>query len=249
MKEMDLDGESGDNGEWRRTDCRRRERNVTQRMVKDESMERLPPLRRFFNLPCAVTMSGLFFGLASAVLSVSGQFRLAMVALIAAGLSDLFDGFVARLLDLSDEEKRFGEQLDSLVDACSFGMAPGLFLVCRGFRSAPELALVGFYLAAVVWRLAYFNAFAMEMTHRDDTYRGLPVTFAALFFPLGYLIDLVRPDWVEPTLAILAFGAACLMLSPLPVKKPRGKWYAVFAASAVIVTILFLTARSGSGQG
>ena len=51
------------------------------------------------------------------------------------GFCDMFDGIVARTKkDRTDEEKRFGIQLDSLSDIVCFGVLPFVIGVCSGAR-------------------------------------------------------------------------------------------------------------------
>ena len=50
----------------------------------------------------------------------------------------------------SEKALLVGGHLDSVVDACSFGIAPTLLLHACGMRSAPEMALLVFFAACAV---------------------------------------------------------------------------------------------------
>ena len=53
------------------------------------------------------------------------NYNVVMACLVLAGICDMFDGTVARMFkDRSDNEIKFGIELDSLVDVISFGVFP-----------------------------------------------------------------------------------------------------------------------------
>jgi CDP-diacylglycerol--serine O-phosphatidyltransferase len=113
------------------------------------------------------------------------------VFIFLAGVVDFLDGFVARLFKSTS---KMGEQLDSLSDMVSFGVAPGMILyqLLRLSYAQEEngldvsvIALLPAFLftAAAAWRLAKFNiAFDQR-----DSFRGIPTPSAGLLiasFPL-----------------------------------------------------------------
>ena len=65
-----------------------------------------------------------------------GDFRLAAILLVLAGVFDALDGFVARA---TNTQSRFGMQLDSIADVMNFGCAPGLLLYCYGFTQLTDV--------------------------------------------------------------------------------------------------------------
>jgi CDP-diacylglycerol--serine O-phosphatidyltransferase len=104
--------------------------------------------------------------------------------IFAAAIIDFLDGFVARLFKSTS---RMGEQLDSLSDLVSFGVAPGmiLFQLLRMSYAQDEngldvsfLALVPAFIftAAAAWRLAKFNL----STDQSNSFRGVPTPSAGL---------------------------------------------------------------------
>lgn len=107
-------------------------------------------------LPNAITAAAMCAGLTGIRFAISGQWGLAVGAIILAGLLDGIDGRIARLLNA---QSRFGAELDSLADSLSFGTAPALVLylwtlgdVRLGWFAALALAV------ACALRLARFNA-------------------------------------------------------------------------------------------
>ena len=71
-------------------------------------------------MPSAFTLGNLFFGFWAIVSAFNGNFRWAGWFIVFSGILDMLDGRVARL---SNTGSRFGAELDSLVDAISFGVA------------------------------------------------------------------------------------------------------------------------------
>jgi CDP-diacylglycerol--serine O-phosphatidyltransferase len=108
-----------------------------------------------------------------------------------AALVDFLDGFVARLFKATS---KMGEQLDSLSDLVSFGVAPGMILyqLLRLSFAKEENGLdVSFiallpafiFTAAAAWRLAKFNI----STDQSNSFKGVPTPAAGLLiasFPL-----------------------------------------------------------------
>lgn len=214
------------------------------------------------DLANGLTLVGLMLGLASMAASIAGRFNEAMIALIWAGLADLFDGFVARRMTRPALRATIGRHLDSLVDVSSFGLAPAALVYCsRPIADRVSALAAGAYLCAVVLRLAYFEAVGLDSRENRQYFTGMPVTYAALFLPLaGWgLQQLARyPAWIgacslvtKPSVLYCDHDALVLtlallglaMVSPRRVPKPRGLAYAFFAAAAVALTVAI--ARSG----
>ena len=108
-----------------------------------------------------------------------------------AAVVDFLDGFVARFFKATS---KMGEQLDSLSDLVSFGVAPGMILyqLLRLSYAQEENGLdVSFiallpafiFTAAAAWRLAKFNI----ATDQVNSFKGVPTPTAGLLiasFPL-----------------------------------------------------------------
>jgi len=188
---------------------------------------------RFMNPANALTMVGLGAALGCALLSVEHRIGAALVALVVSGVCDLLDGFVARKLRRTDEQARFGGHLDSLVDACSFGLAPAILLHALGLRSLPELALIAFFLFCAVWRLAYFDTVGLTGESGARYYTGLPVTFVALGLPIAALTRFAGAGWLRPATGAAALLLGLAMVSPFKIRKPTGVWYPILLLMAL----------------
>ena len=140
-----------------------------------------------YNRSVILTYIGVLFGVTGIYFSLTGQLDQAMISLIIAGLCDLFDGSVARRFKRDAQELEFGKEIDALADTISFLALPlVLGLVISGSMVLPVI-VYGCYVIAGIIRLAYFNITGVEETTRGRNYHGLPVTYAALIFPLIYL--------------------------------------------------------------
>src|SRR3712207_549910 len=87
---------------------------------------RRPEVRRaVVLLPNGFTLFNLFCGIYAIVLASRGSFGTAAFFVVIGGIADALDGRVARFTGTGSQ---FGEELDSLVDAISFGLAPAMIM-------------------------------------------------------------------------------------------------------------------------
>ena len=120
--------------------------------------------------PSGLTLGNLFFGIFAIISASRGEFERAVLFVVLGGVCDAFDGRVARA---TRSGSRFGEELDSLVDAITFGLAPGIityFAVLN--REGWAWLFVFIFAACAVIRLARFNVTqaGASKTH----FQGLP---------------------------------------------------------------------------
>ena len=134
-------------------------------------------------VPNGFTLGNLFFGILAIVAAARGEFVAAGRYIVFGGILDALDGRVARATGTGS---RFGEELDSLVDAISFGLAPALimYFAVLNNESGWDWLLVFLYTACAVMRLARFN---VEQAGRDKThFHGLPSPAAGLTLATYY---------------------------------------------------------------
>ena len=195
---------------------------------------------RFFDLANAISLAALLSAGACCCFAISRLPAYGVVALIAAGVADLFDGQVARRLKRTDEQRRFGSRIDSLVDVCSFGFAPVALLYGTGLRQPLDLALLGFFLCCTVWRLAYFDTVGMETAGAARYFTGLPTTYVALVLPLVFLTAFAGIGWLWMSLRAATLILALAMVSPFRFRKPGLIVYAFFVVLAIGVASVLL---------
>ena len=202
-------------------------------------------------VPNMFTILGLCAGMTGMRFAFDGRWQLAVAFIIAAALFDGLDGRSARLLKMTS---KLGEQLDSLADFISFGVAPAVIIYLwvlndvRGFGWA--IALV--FATCSALRLARFNA-ELEAPERPawslHFFTGVPAPAAAALallpitasFVLGN--DIAR-HWLVS--AIVLVVVAVLMVSRVPtfsVKRLRIKPTLVIPSLilGVFVTVMLIT--------
>ena len=108
-------------------------------------------------MPNVLTLLAMCAGLTSIRYALNDQWERAVVALIIAAFLDSIDGHVARMLRSTS---KFGEELDSLADAVSFGVAPAMLVYLWAMHNAGSVgwALCLLHAVCCVLRLARFNA-------------------------------------------------------------------------------------------
>lgn len=188
----------------------------------------------FYNYTVILTYISLLISVQGIYFALDGNLLYAMVCLLGSGVCDMFDGMIARTRKKStDEEKRFGIQLDSLCDIVCFGVLPavvGVRATMVDGVAMPLRVLTGvmgglFVLCALI-RLAYFNVTeetrqATEGGNRK-AYAGVPVTTVALVFPLVYAVKPFVQNQIVLWLYVgLLFVSALSFILPVRVPKPR----------------------------
>jgi CDP-diacylglycerol---serine O-phosphatidyltransferase len=185
------------------------------RRLRRADMRRAAPV-----LPNGFTIGNLFFGIFAIVDASRGQYSAAVLWIVLGGICDGFDGRVARATGTGS---RFGEELDSLVDAISFGLAPAMiiyFSVLQQEGGALWLFVVFFTTCAVI-RLARFNV--TQAGKKKTHFVGLPspaagCTLATYYwFSQSKLYDaqLFGMPWNEMVKYVM-FGLAILMVTHVP---------------------------------
>ena len=138
---------------------------------------RRPNMRRAIILfPSGLTLGNLFFGIFAIIAASRLEFTAAGVYVMLGGICDALDGRVARATNAGSE---FGEELDSLVDAITFGLAPALIMYFAVLnRDGWDWVWVFIFAACAVLRLARFN---IEQAGTAKTYfQGLPSPAAGI---------------------------------------------------------------------
>lgn len=142
-----------------------------------------PDMRRaVVLLPNGFTLGNLFFGVFAIVSAARNDFMWAGWCVILGGVMDTLDGRIARMTRTGS---RFGVELDSLVDAISFGVAPAMIMYFAVLNRDGWAWLFCFiYVASAVMRLARFN---IEQGGRAKTqFHGLPSPAAGMTLATYY---------------------------------------------------------------
>lgn len=180
----------------------------------------------FYDYTVVLTYISLGISILGILRAINGDFKMAIFCLALSGLCDMFDGKIARTKkDRTEDEKKFGIQIDSLCDVVCFGALPIIICYCIGMRSKTGVVILILYGVASVIRLGYFNV--MEEKRQSQTeevrkyYQGLPITSMAIILPFIYLIRRYCGIHFLFILNIAVVIVGILFISDIKVKKPQ----------------------------
>lgn len=217
----------------------------------------------FYDYTVVLTYLSLVSAVSGMALAMSRHPIWATICLLFCGLCDMFDGKVARSKkNRTEEEKAFGIQIDSLSDIVAFGVLPAVMLLtlCRGNWVARIVAPL--YVLAGLIRLAYFNVTEELRQKTTDecrkSYSGLPITSAALIFPVFYCIAAVICECLNGTIlpfydmflnsvggwllcGLMALTGLCFVL-PFQVRKPQNRELRLFLLVGTLIAVVLILA-------
>jgi CDP-diacylglycerol--serine O-phosphatidyltransferase len=193
-------------------------------------------------LPNGLTLASLFFGVFAIVEASRGEYNRAVGYILTSGMCDAMDGRVARA---TGTESRFGQELDSLVDAIAFGLAPAVLMYFAVLnKEGWDWVFVFLFVACAVMRLARFN---VEQAGRKKThFRGLPSPAAggvlATYFwfsetPLYTQTVIGNWPWQKFVRVIMA-ALAFLMITNVPY--PAWPTFSIKTLRGAIGLVLFI---------
>ncbi len=149
-------------------------------------------MKKIAALPTLVTLGNLLSGFGAITFSMraaagyqspwhgpaSGNLLFATLLIGLAMICDVFDGRIARVTNTTS---RFGEEMDSLADLISFGVAPAFIVkVLIDLNNFPRYygwVLVALYVTCGALRLARYNV--ESAGEKTDWFVGLPIPAAA----------------------------------------------------------------------
>lgn len=198
-------------------------------------------LLRSYHVADLLTLANAFAGMASILVMMSflltpepWRVSVALALLPVALVCDIADGYVARW---RHEHSGFGQELDSLADIVSFGVAPVVVAYGLGMRGGWDALIFIFFVGCGISRLARFNVTATQLsdaTGKVKYFEGTPIPSSLLLIlvlagcfsigrvgdnlPLG-VIAIASCHW-HP-LSLLYFVNGCTMISKtLRIPKP-----------------------------
>lgn len=196
---------------------------------------KLPTMLSFIrDLPNVCSLTGLLCSVIAIYFAALGVIPAAMIAILWAVFFDWSDGLLARRMgNRRAEQRRFGAELDSLIDVVSFGVFPGVLLLSVGDLNPWFLPGAFLILAATVIRLSHFNVFGLD----GGSYRGLAVDNNGLALAFACLFaGTVDETTFATALYVLVVALAALNVAPIRTPKMAGRWYYVLIAYVVALT-------------
>jgi CDP-diacylglycerol--serine O-phosphatidyltransferase len=208
------------------------------------------------NIPNIITLLNLFFGCCAIASVLYGQFVQAFWFSIASGVADYLDGTCARMLKVKSP---LGQQLDSLADMVSFGVAPGAviyMLLVKGLTGSDVLPIQLTLAASPAFLITLFAAVRLANfnidTRQTENFIGMPTPSCAIyaiglllvyhFDSFGFAKLVSNPIFLYLNIPVLCW----LMVAGLPMFSLKFKNLAwegneirfIFAAFAVVALVL-----------
>jgi CDP-diacylglycerol--serine O-phosphatidyltransferase len=208
-------------------------------------------------VPAFFTMGNMVMGFVSIIFSSRYDPQdgnvdclvIAGVLIFVASIFDMFDGAVARALDVESE---LGMQLDSLADAVAYGIAPGILAYHSYLYMFPEkfgilgpgIVIASVYPICAVYRLARFNC-----EESGQSFTGLPSPAAGVLIgsisaimvsdqPFFGEVTFVMPLYVYSAVYLFA---AYLMVSEFDYRKLFSDlWKKGLAVRVITPTVIIL---------
>ncbi len=175
------------------------------------------------HIPNTITLANLTCGCIGIIACTKGDLATASYMIWLAAIFDFFDGFAARLLNVSSP---IGKELDSLADMVTFGVLPAFILF-----SMQENLTTG-YLPYLAFSLALFSALRLAKfnvdTNQTNGFIGMP-TPAAAFFVSGLVFWPTNSLLVNNPISVAVIGIvlSLLLVAPIPMLALKFKDYSL----------------------
>ena len=200
----------------------------------------------FYNYTVWLTYAGAAAAVCGIFFSAGGHPFWGVICLLFAGATDMFDGKIASTMKRNEAKKNFGIQIDSLCDLISFGVLPVAIGYGLGLSGGFFFVSAVLYIICAIIRLAYFNVDEIMRQKNENgsrkTYYGLPVTAAAMLFPLIYGLKDLLGAALLPVYQAALFAVAAAFILKFKIRKPRGAALWVIFALGLAVVALVITA-------
>lgn len=193
-------------------------------------------IQSFFAISDGISLMNMLCGFISILLAINHNFELSAILMIIAIMFDSVDGWVARKINRNDKLK-FGQNIDSLSDAISFGAAPAVFLYTISSTIPPNLSILPaiislLIVACGVLRLTRYNAIADYIQTHD--FIGFPIPGIAIILATFYLSGLFN---IYIALILMTI-VSLLMISN--VTYPKFDNLIIIGISVVLIVLIIL---------
>lgn len=132
-----------------------------------------PVLSYIKDIPNICSLAGLVCTLLAMYFLIVGVYSAAMIGMIWAVAFDWADGLIARrMAGRTGADRKFGGQLDLLIDIVSYGVTPAILILSYADFNPIFLPVVFVMLVFGSVRLSYFSTFGLS---DDAKYTGLAI--------------------------------------------------------------------------
>ncbi len=206
------------------------------------------------HIPNTITCGNLFCGCLAIVQAFNGNLVWAAYLVIIAAILDFFDGFAARILNVSSA---IGKDLDSLADMVTFGVVPGviiyqLLIITESFSRQYVFLSTHNWINYSAFILTVFSCIRLAKFNNDtrqtNSFIGVPTPAIALFWcslvliPNSLTSTIITPYSVFIAIVICSF----LLISEIPLFALKFKHFKfagnqirfVFLATSVLLLMI-----------
>jgi len=197
-----------------------------------------------YNKSLIITYLGVAFAIVGMNLALNGDLRFAMMCFVVAGVCDLFDGKVARMCKRTEDEKKYGVEIDSLADMVGFVVFPVVIGYSMGLNEWYHILGYILLVLAGITRLGFFNITVID-ANRDEPvkhYSGLPVTSTSILLPLTWFVtEMLDCCTFKGVFPFVIYIVALLFITNIKIPKLKGKAYLIISVVAILgLLALFL---------
>ena len=200
-----------------------------------------------YNKSIVISYLGVLFAVFGMYFIIrSSDIKAAMICFMLAGVCDMLDGMVARMLKRDKDDELYGIQLDSLADTVDFVVFP--IVIGLSLQFSEWYQVIGYVLLAMagIQRLCHFNVLVINKKDKGPvkSYSGLPVTSTSITYPVIYLISTILfkinkdINIFEALFTFVTYASAILFVLNIKVPKIKGKAYTAVGLLAVLGVIL-----------
>lgn len=180
-----------------------------------------PILSYIKDLPNICSLAGLGCTLLAIYFLITGVYAAAMIGMIWAVGFDWADGLIARRMKgRTGADRKFGGQLDLLIDIVSYGVTPAILILSYANFSAAFLPVVFIMLVFGAIRLSYFSTFGLS---DDAKYTGLAIDNNSIILVFVFMFaGYFEQSTFAIILAAAGLGLAALNVSQIKTPKLSG---------------------------
>lgn len=200
----------------------------------------------YYHYGVILTYASVVAAIVGICFSALGRSGIGVICLLISGVCDAFDGAVAKTRkNRTEQDKMFGEQIDSLSDMVAFGVAPVMIGFGVGMHEWYWFPVFAVFVLCALIRLAYYNVTeeirVTEGAGERTSFEGLPVTNVAVALPVFWLIATMFTGYYNGLVTELIMMGAYLAIAFLFVfrfRMPKLKTKGLLVTIAVLTVIL-----------
>jgi phosphatidylserine synthase len=199
-----------------------------------------PILSYIKDLPNLCSLAGLGCTLLAIYFIIIGVYGAAMIGMIWAVAFDWADGLIARRMSgRTGADRKFGGQLDLLIDIVSYGVTPAILILSYANFNPIFLPVAFIMLVFGAIRLSYFSTFGLS---DDAKYTGLAIDNNSIILVVIFMFaEYFDRSVFALILSACGLGLAILNVSQIKTPKLSGNPInvALLAAYTLTVTLVY----------